>query len=360
MPPPEKADEDLSCEEYQLRHPITFSEDERKLFSTDLTPQQLANLEQQRKDAEAAVAAANQRYRMGDEKAGTDYNTALQKRDDILKAENDLIQQAQKQGGDALQKAIESKTAAQQKMYAQVIQPKLEAQRDINVAQGKSDIEQQVALTAQAVSARNRIDNLETMKGLSDQVGPATLLGDTQYRGQSLADIFRVYGIGTDEEMRRMGAIQAYGSAQANLAKEMRQGLSLGGQSDAELRWIQQMGPQLAQDPITRMAVTAYLENAQYQTIRLSERVNELMSGNGPDGKRMHYGQAVQQARNDIGSVVPKIDAGTWNATGPDGEQARKNWFASHVPLHTYYYDPSGNLNIYVTPEEKARLEKNR
>jgi hypothetical protein len=207
-------------------------------------------------------------------------------------------------------------------------------------------------VNAKMDAASDRVDQIQLLRGLSANVGNATGIGAMNIGGRSLADLISMTGVGPEAWQQQASAVQAFRNGVLNLTRALREGGAAQGEprSNQDLNFVLGMAPSELQDPRTRLAILTYLEQVNQRQLTIGSETSRLMNTYRPGTKDyLPYGEALQQAReNHKEDFLPQMDA----ATAADPE-ARKRW-ASRLPDHSFFRDPSGNLQMWPPPAATA------
>lgn len=290
-------------------------------------------------------------------------NDANKELDAAENAYNKAVQDAAQAGAGRL---LERDNAERQRVTgnykADVIDPRNKAAE--LALQGQQQIELENVKTGNATSAKlleayntdaansgKRIDDLELLRGLSDNAGSPTALTSIKVGDRSLADIISATGFGGKDLQDRVGAIQAFRAGVLNTVRELRTGGAATGEprSNQDLQFVQDMAPSEWQSPATRGAIISFLQQVNQRRIDMAAEVSRLTATRGPNGQLMPAGEAVAQARKNLPDFVPKMPD---NAIGntPEALAARKDWFATSVPPHSFFRYPNGRIDLYNGP----------
>ena len=187
--------------------------------------------------------------------------------------------------------------------------------------------------------ARAALDNLQLLRALSDAAGTNMALDNVPVGGGKTGrDLMVAMGLGTDAAQQHWGAQQAFQAAANQMILELRKGVALGGLSDRDMSFLQNMGPSLLQQPQTRASIIGLLEAAQAQKRTYIDAVEQLWDG----GKGMTWGQAKRAADKqmpDLMRSTPK-DYSLW------GLSDKQQWFRENIPPGSVYRGPDGALRV--------------
>jgi Transglycosylase-like domain len=287
--------------------------------------------------------------------AGADLTTALNN-------QNKLTQDAAAATATNKQKAGEDQNARLTQAYIALKAQQAEADRLTQTGKQAIDLENvktgnttsQKLLEAYNTDAQNsgkRIDDLELLRGLSDNAGTPTLLTNIKIGDRSLADIISATGFGGKDLQDKVGAVQAFRAGILNTVRELRSGGAATGEprSNQDLQFVQDMAPNEWQNPATRGAIISFLQQVNQRRIDMAAEVSRLTATRGTNGQLMPAGEAIAQARKNLPDFVQTVPAEAMGNT-PDQVQARKNWFATNVPPHTFFRYPNGRIDLYNGP----------
>ena len=298
-----------------------------------------------------ARAAANKNYDQA--------NNTLQAANAALAT---LQQGGQVETAKLQQKADEDQRAGLRTTYNQLLAQKAEADRLRQTGQQQIDLENvktgnatsqklQEAYNTDAVNSGKRIDDLELLRGLSDNAGTPTLLTNIKVGDRSLADIISATGFGGKDLQDKVGAVQAFRAGILNTVRELRSGGAATGEprSNQDLQFVQDMAPNEWQQPATRGAIISFLQQVNQRRIDMAAEVARLTATRGTNGQLMPAGEAVAQARKNLPDFVQTVPAEAMGNT-PTQVQARKEWFNTNVPPHTFFRYPNGRIDLYNGP----------
>lgn len=232
----------------------------------------------------------------------------------------------------AQQRAIELKTME--------IKAQADETRRTNADSSRLEIakKQMDAINTESLAAKDRIDDLDGLQILSENAGGATNLASTAVGGKSMLDRMVAIGAGTKEQLAQYGQMQQFQAGLAAVIKSLRQGMSLGSASDADLRYIESMGPSLMQDKQTRSEVISYIRDMQYRKMQFGAEVDRLMT----DQPGMTIGRAIREAREGMPDVIPKVPQEVFGMPLADKQQ----WFRDHVRPKQLIRLPDGRVAV--------------
>lgn len=351
----------LTFEQFQQQHPITIDPS-----TYAVTPPNLAD----------AIAAKNSAAltldRIHKGLSTADENKATQAFTDASQKVAQLQQEAQSKSLELQQAAQKNALDTQRNLYDQEMQRQQEAklkadelaqtvaeneknrQAQINLENVKAGVATsqhlQEAYNTDAANSGKRIDDLELLRGLSDNAGSPTMLTSIKVGDRSLADIISGTGFGGKDLQDKVGAIQAFRAGILNTVRELRTGGAATGEprSNQDLQFVQDMAPNEWQSPATRGAIISFLQQVNQRRIDMAAEVSRLMATRGPGGQLMPAGEAVAQARKNLPDFVPTMPPGSLD-NSPTGLAARKDFFSS-IPPHSFFRYPNGRIDLYNGP----------
>jgi len=204
-------------------------------------------------------------------------------------------------------------------------------------------------LGKEAVAASGRVQNLEGLQALSDNVGDknATLqsLATVKYGGKSLLDHLATFGVVPKGDA---GPIQMLASGISGAITELRSGIQMGALSDRDLNFIESMGPSLNEDQGTRTAVIKYLQQAARAKMRFNTIYQEQMARPNMDsGAALEKTREIMDAKHPIVPQMTPEVAAICNDQSDDAKAARRKWAASHnVRPNSLIRQPDGSLML--------------
>jgi hypothetical protein len=212
----------------------------------------------------------------------------------------------------------------------------------------------QKGLNTEAINAGDRVDSLELLRGLSDNMGNPSVLSRLKVGNTSLADIASAMGIGGDGWQDRIGNVQGFRAAVLNTVRALRSGGAAAGEprSNQDLQFVMDMAPNEMQDPRTRGAIISYLQQINQRHIDLAAETSRLMATRAPDGTPTPAGDALGQARAKLGDIVPTVTPEVLNA--PADQQWK--WFSdNHIKPYTFFRYPNGHMDLYKGPPQQGQ-----
>jgi hypothetical protein len=346
--PPPSPYPDIKAGEGLIRHPGTFadfyasqhvpppaSED----FNPNLSPAQQAAYDLQRRqistlpiaeqpkayaDLTATIRDATQAKAEAAAKAQTAYTTA----------ERDKIQARYDQAVTGYTTAAQSQLTSAQKLA------------EINAQAGAT--ERTAALNpinTEAAASAHRLDDLQVLKGFSNNLGDPTFLTSQKIGGKSLADIISGAGLGSQALQDKAGQAQAFHAAALSIVRDLRMGGSAAGEprSNQDLTFITSMVPSEMQSPATRNAIISYIEQVNQRRMEYASEVGRLVNtpqfSNNVGGAML----AARQGMKDIVQTVPEEVA----TGGGDIGKRRLDWFRKNVQPGTFYRAPNGRMQVW-------------
>jgi hypothetical protein len=196
-------------------------------------------------------------------------------------------------------------------------------------------------------AASDRIDQLQLLRGLSENAGDVGMLGGLSYRGKSLADIVGITGFGTQDMKDKASAIQAFRNGVLNLTRSLREGGAATGEprSNQDLNFVLGMAPNEYEDPRTREAIISYLQQINQRHLDLGAETSRLMHTYLPGTQTyMPYGQALQEARATFGDMLPQVPKDLMTAD----HATQWKWFEdNNIKPYTFIRYPGGGMGLY-------------
>ena len=208
-------------------------------------------------------------------------------------------------------------------------------------------------LGKEAVAAAGKMQSLEGLRALSDNVGDnnATLqsLANIKYGGTTLLNHLTNAGIVGKGDA---GPIQMLQSGISGAITELRAGIQMGALSDRDLSFIESMGPSLYEDRATRSAVISYLQQAARAKMRFNTIYNEQMARpNANSGDALEKTREIMDTKHPI---VPQMPADIYaHRRDPDPEWRTRvaEWAQeNNVKPRTLYRAPGGGLKLVPDP----------
>jgi hypothetical protein len=200
-------------------------------------------------------------------------------------------------------------------------------------------------LNTESAAAAHRLDDLQVLKGFSDNLGNPTFLTSAKIGGRSLADIISGAGIGSQALQDKAGQAQAFHAATLSIVRDLRLGGAASGEprSNQDLQFITDMVPSEMQSPATRNAIISYIEQVNQRRMEYAAEVGRLVTT--PEYQN-NVGGAMLTARKampDIIQAVPKEIA----TGGGDVGNERLKWFRENVAPGTFYRAPNGRMQVW-------------
>ena len=355
-------------EEYQKQHPIVVPPEIQALFKATPNPAALAVLQQQEANFRSEwLRAKGDMDPAGMAKAEESINTVRAK-------QAELLQSADKQGGDAQAKYLTDQTTIQKEIWqkaqdakvarvtaAQAAQQQLD--REMKLEQERGNQTRQTAREAvenayvtderkrfgtDRDAARTSIDGLQTLQILSDAAGKQTPLeGITLPGGITGRELMVKMDLGTQAAQEHWGAAQAFNAAKNQMIIELRKGVSMGQLSDRDMSFLQGMGPDMMQSPDTRREILSLLENVQQQKREYIDKTEDLWHG-GREKGGMDWADAKRAADKSMPKLIPDLPAGYSNL--PSGQQSL--WKQQHLRPGQIVRGENGVLLHYRPPSQ--------
>jgi hypothetical protein len=212
-------------------------------------------------------------------------------------------------------------------------------------------------LGTDSVASAGRIQNLEGLLALSDNVGDknTTLqsLATVKYGGKSLLDHLATFGVIPKGDA---GPIQMLQSGISGAVTELRAGVQMGALSDRDLNFIESQGPSLLEDQATRTAVIKYLQQAARAKMKFNTIYNEEMTRT-EGGRPVSSAVALERARDILEKkypIVPQMPADLFEHRR-DKDPVWMNKVAewaqeNNIKPRTLYRAPGGGLKLVPDP----------
>jgi hypothetical protein len=315
--------------------------EEEALWRTPLAPEEEKNLRDGLKRLQSSVDAARASFNAPGSKEGEGtYQTAQKAYTD---QENLLAQrqrEALKVGDDRKAKWFEGERKRVENLYGELVKSNATLLTNREAVDNEDKKHTYQKLTEQTTAAGNRINALEGLRDLHRQVGSAgstALLGNIKIPGTDLTalDIMTSTGWGSKEQLSKMSLVQAYNSA-ANLAvKEMKEGMAMGGMSDRDLTFIQNMIPRLSASPEMRELGISLLVSAQERARDMNVKIRGYMQGG------MNSTEATARAQKEQPSLFPQVPQ------DKDTPAKRIEWMKDHVPAGHAFRHRDGKVDVY-------------
>jgi hypothetical protein len=315
--------------------------EEEALWRSPLAPEEEKNLRDGLKRLQSSVDAARASFNAPGSKEGEGtYQTAQKAYTD---QENLLAQrqrEALKVGDDRKAKWFEGERKRVENLYGELVKSNATLLTNREAVDNEDKKHTYQKLTEQTTAAGNRINALEGLRDLHRQVGSAgstALLGNIKIPGTDLTalDIMTSTGWGSKEQLSKMSLLQAYNSA-ANLAvREMREGMAMGGMSDRDLTFIQNMIPRLSASPEMRELGISLLVSAQERARDMNVKIRGYMQGG------MNSTEATARAQKEQPSLFPQVPQDR------DTPAKRIEWMKDHVPAGHAFRHRDGKVDVY-------------
>ena len=355
-------------EEYQKQHPIVVPPEIQALFKATPNPAALAVLQQQEANFRSEwLRAKGDMDPAGMAKAEESINTVRAK-------QAELLQSADKQGGDAQAKYLTDQTTIQKEIWQKAQDAKAarvtaamaaqqQLDREMKLEQERGNQTRQTAREAvenayvtderkrfgtDRDAARTSIDGLQTLQILSDAAGKQTPLeGITLPGGITGRDLMVKMDLGTQAAQEHWGAAQAFNAAKNQMIIELRKGVSMGQLSDRDMSFLQGMGPDMMQSPDTRREILSLLENVQQQKREYIDKTEDLWHG-GREKGGMDWADAKRAADKSMPKLIPDLPPGYSNL--PSGQQSL--WKQQHLRPGQIVRGENGVLLHYRPPSQ--------
>jgi hypothetical protein len=315
--------------------------EEEALWRTPMAPEEEKNLRDGLKRLQSSVDAARASFNAPGSKEGEGtYQTAQKAYTD---QENLLAQrqrEALKVGDDRKAKWFEGERKRVENLYGELVKSNATLLTNREAVDNEDKKHTYQKLTEQTTAAGNRINALEGLRDLHRQVGSAgstALLGNIKIPGTDLTalDIMTSTGWGSKEQLSKMSLLQAYNTA-ANLAvREMREGMAMGGMSDRDLTFIQNMIPRLSASPEMRELGISLLVSAQERARDMNVKIRGYMQGG------MNSTEATARAQKEQPSLFPQVPQDR------DTPAKRIEWMKDHVPAGHAFRHRDGKVDVY-------------
>ena len=243
-----------------------------------------------------------------------------------------------KEGNDAVRQQQQDAFNQQRDIYKENVnaqQTRLTNREQVDNEQRKGVY---TALNTESLAINDRLASLNNLREMSHQIGPGTALSDQQ------VDFLVKMGVGSSDFVKRMGSIQAFRSA-ANIAvKDLRSGLAMGGMSDRDLTFIENMIPNARQSPYTRELIIGMISRGQERKQQMLTDIQTRMAGGTAPT------QAIQEARKNAPPLFAQAPDDLDNKTA----QERADWFRDNMTPGTLYRrggKNKGAVDIYWGPD---------
>jgi len=322
--------------EANLRQP---TDEDRRLFSGDLTPEDKQGVQSERAQLEQALKNAQRARQL----EGGDASTIVAARQKIADHEakvREAAATARAKGKEIEAKWWEKQEEQLRKAHGDLVsgaETRLTADNAVTNARKTKVLEgvdSDVALTG------DRIGSLEALRILSKQVGSGTLIGDIQVGGKSLADIITATGWGSEGMHKKAADVQMFQASVNAAIKDIKSGVAMGAVSDRDLIFLENMVANPRQDERTRNLIITGLIAAQERKRDVAVKVGNLVAS----GVAPH--QAIAQAHKEVPPVFrqvpPEIDKGPSNK--------RADWFADNVRPGQLYRRGDNTVDVYPGP----------
>jgi hypothetical protein len=328
-------------------------------YDPNLTPAQNASFDRQRQEAGLGLPGEVPAKLAAVEKARADAIAAKQK-DAADAADVFRKEQAESQRGIAqhLWDQQQKQDDAKQKLANDIaLEQERGSQSRLSTAAGAVVESNKIVrdmLAKDSVTAAGKVQNLEGLLALSDNVGDknTTLqsLANVKYGGTSLLNHLANFGIVPKGDA---GPIQMLQSGISGAITELRSGIQMGQLSDRDLTFIESMGPSLYEDQATRTAVIKYLQQAARAKMKLNTIYNEEMTRPNTSSA-----DALERARDIMEKkypIVPQMPADLYaHRRDPNPEWSGKvaEWADNYnVKSRTLYRAPGGGLKLVPDPQ---------
>jgi hypothetical protein len=113
-----------------------------------------------------------------------------------------------------------------------------------------------------------------------------------------------------------------------------------GSTSDTDLRFLQNMGPRMMEDPATREAVINHLDQAQQAKKKFAIEYHAALASTNDAAK------ALKTADAAVGDIVPGVPK---ELAGQPDDVVNK-WFAAHMRPNSFFRRPDGKMSVYRDP----------
>ena len=347
--PDTRPDDALTWEEFQARHGTPITAASRPDLVVPVDQQSATELQssmaQAKHDVDYALTPADKT------KAQAQYTDASAKlaqlRQDAAAKTAANVLAAQKQQGELLSPLYQEA----KKQAAQVTEADKQRQGAINLENVKSgnqvNAKFQDDLNTDMKNMGTRVDDLQLLRGLSDNVGTATPLTSIKFGGRSLADIISTTGFGGQNLQNKAAAVQAFRAGVLNVVRDLRAGGAATGEprSNQDLQFVMDMAPSEWEDPNTRSAIISYLQQVGQRRFDLAAEATRQMTTTLPNGRPMPGGLAYEAARAKLPDMVPQLPT-EGLGPGPDQLAARTKFFAGVKP-YTFFRYPNGRMDLY-------------
>ena len=313
--------------------------------------------------AKAAQAAAAQQLslaragRGGDpNKSLSDYNTATDAVNKLQQEANAKVLDVQRQLYDADQQRQAQAAIETKKIQAAATEADKQRQGAIDLENAKAGNQANVKLTNDVnediKNSGTRIDDLQLLRGLSDNVGTPTPLTSIKVGGRSLADLISATGFGGQDLRDKAGAVQAFHAGVLSIVRDLRSGGAATGEprSNQDLEFVTGMAPSEWQDPKTRTAIISFLQQVNQRRVDVGTEYSRQLATKQPNGQPTPAGLALAQARDSLPPMVPPMPANLM-AKDPATTQLRQEWFERNVKPGTFFRYPNGHIDLYKGPQ---------
>jgi len=288
------------------------------------------------KEYRAARAAADAKQDPG--KVADVESTFAQRRHDL----ETRVDARVKEGNAALDKARQDNYKQQQDAYQAAIQGDQTRQTQREKADLETRAKVHDRLNEEIGAGNTKIAALESLRAVSDMMGPGTALSSDQVN--TLARM----GVGPREFLERMGTIQAFQATANQAVTALKQGVALGNVSDRDMTFISNMIPTPNMSQHTRELLINMLIRAQQRNQQAAVDVSTaIASGVQP-------AQAIADARKNLAPLfkqVPKDLEKHWDSLPPsDAARERSGWFRDNMEPRTLYRRGDGSVDTYWGP----------
>jgi len=356
----------LTLDQYQAANPVTFTPEERALFSPDLPPEAEARFQKSQALLDQKEQIARERYRRGEQGAGDAVEKVQEEKAklelDIEKARADAREKAQAREASARQQKLDRQST----VYGALLKAAVDRQ------QGEFNLEQKGAEAAfghdkhridkMGEAAANSLvlgDQLRQMSVVLPRLGEPGVAYAIAQNYPNLVPYLQAAGAldaKTADSIQVMTGMASYLSAQLRPAGS-------GSTSNLDLQTYRSALPQLMQSPEGRRQAVAFLQNLSDRVVREHEFAQQYFRRKGPDGKPSYnldnMYEAMQAPRkvdangNNVGGLGPVVPhAPDWR----QGTDALRKWLDANVDSgHPYMgwgypVDPKTNKQIKIDP----------
>jgi hypothetical protein len=357
---------DITVGNLMIRHPGEFNDYYKQQyvpppktedFNPDLTPAQKAafaerqaGLNRERQKIGLTLPDKNQPEALrGLDKEQTALNTDVQ---NMIQAKRAAADAKLTTYDDAQQKAIQTRydlaTQAYNKAFDQAQQGDIvsrQSRETSDLASRKTIIDQ---LGKEAVESRGAVSELDGLLALSNNVKNPSVFATLKIGDTTILNRMAQLGIVDKGEA---GATQLLQSGISNAIARLRQGMSMGNLSDRDLNFIENMAPNVYENPQTRAAVISYLRRAQDQKMRYNLEVNKLTADGKPISEALKTAAETIETKYPIVPLRSQELADHWLDPDPVWKAKRQDWAEEHnIRPGTMFRKPNGGLEIVYSP----------